>query len=106
MDDRCANFFILFGDVCTSAELAGFRIEVQTAQGARVVGVPQARSPAHPADDLDHTGYGRTVRVDTVEIGVQDVVAFTVTAPGQLRPPRPTCVASATTRPQSRRRRQ
>ena len=79
MDERHAQFLILLEDVCAGAELADLRIEVQTTQGARVGGVPQATSPA---GGIDYAGYDhQTVRVGTVQVPLQDVVNFTVAAP-------------------------
>lgn len=82
MNDREAHFLILLGDAYVGAELGDLRIEVQTVQGARIGGAPQAPSAAHPADGIDDSDYASTIRIDNVEIPLRDVVSFTVTAPG------------------------
>jgi hypothetical protein len=85
MDDRHAQFLILFEDACAVAELAGLRIEVQTIKGARIGGLLGGGSLA---DEIDRTSHDRqNVRIGTLEVAFQDVVTFTVGGPEGLGPP-------------------
>jgi hypothetical protein len=81
MNERHAQFLILLADVCAGAELADLSLEVQTTQGTTIGGVPQPKSSGHHVGDVDHTGYDHTMHIGAIEVDLQDVVKFTVTAP-------------------------
>jgi hypothetical protein len=85
MDVRYAQFLILLGEVCAEAELAGLWIEVQTITGARIGGVPRAGPLNHATVEVGDPDYGHSICIDTVEIPLQDIVSFAVSAPGELR---------------------
>ena len=81
MDDRHAHFLGLLEDVCTGAELADLRIELQTITGARIDGA------ASLAGEIDQTSSDhQTIRVGTVEVAFRDVVSVTLAAPAGPHP--------------------
>lgn len=80
MDDRYAEFLIAVCIICDAAQRARLKVVVTTMAGTEVVGVP-AIGTATAGDQLDDTGYARTLRIEDARINVDEVVSCTVNAP-------------------------
>lgn len=78
MDDRRAEFLILVGDICLTAARARLPVELEHLYGARTRGVPTYVNPARGAEEVGHTGYGNTIRIDDATINLRDITRCTV----------------------------
>jgi hypothetical protein len=78
MDDRRAEFLILVGDICLTAARARLPVELEHLHGARIRGVPTYVACGRGVDEVDHTGYGNTIRIDDATINLRDVTRCTV----------------------------
>lgn len=80
MDDRYAEFLIAVSIVCDAAQRARLGIVVKTGAGIEIAGVPEINT-ATVDDQLDDTGYARTLRIDDARINLDEVVSCTINAP-------------------------
>ena len=78
MDDRRAEFLILVGDMCVTAARARLPVELEHLCGARIRGVPTYVARACGTEEVDHTGYGYTIRIDDATINLRDITRCTV----------------------------
>jgi hypothetical protein len=81
MDNRYSEYVIAVGQLCASAELARFRLEVVTAEGQVVVGLVGALRTAAGDGELDHTGLQRTVRIGGALVNLDEIVRCTIHRP-------------------------
>lgn len=79
MDDRRAHFLTMLGDACAAAALAGFDVELGLVDGTRLSGVPSAQPTI--GEQVDETGYASRLRVDGVDMPVENVTAYTIRSP-------------------------
>jgi hypothetical protein len=80
MDDRRAHFLIMLGDACLSAGLADIAVEVLTAEGDRLAGVPSAQ-PTSGGAELNETGLPDGMLFDGAPLQLENVVEFVVRTP-------------------------
>ena len=80
MDDRYAEFLIAVCIICDAAQRARLGVAVRTETGIEVAGVPVIGA-ATAGDQLDDTGYARTLRIDDARINVDEVISCTINAP-------------------------
>ena len=81
MDDRFFEYVIAVGQVCAAAELAGFEVEVVTADGQVIVGLVGAPRIADGEIELDETGLQRTVRIGDALVNLDEIVRCTMHLP-------------------------
>jgi len=84
MDDRCAQFVIAVGDLCTAAGLAGLEVEMwgkRADSGVAARGVPYPQRAVDGGEELEDTGYTRTLVLDGCVIDLSEVEACTIYAP-------------------------
>ena len=81
MDERHEQFFIAVGDLCVSAALAALVVELRTALGQRVCGIPSSVRYTKGRDEVDDTGYGRWFQIDKALVRLDEIVKCTVSAP-------------------------
>ena len=81
VDDRRLQFMIAVGDLCSSAALASLNVEVCTADGTRVRGVPGVVHPAAGEAALDDIGYARTLRINARVVNLEDIVQCSICSP-------------------------
>jgi hypothetical protein len=82
MDDRRAQFLIAVADLCGAASLAGLEVEVRPAGGPAETarGIPHPHA-ASGGDEVEATGYGRTLAIDGRILNLDEVEQCTIFAP-------------------------
>ena len=81
MDDRRSQFLIAVGDLCAVATLASLDIEVCTADGTLVRGIPGVLRSAQGEAQVDDTGYARTFRIAARIVNLEEIVGCRITSP-------------------------
>jgi len=83
MNDRCAQFMIAVGDLCTAAGLAGLEVEMRRDRvtPALTRGIPYPQRAVDGGEEIDETGYTHTLIVDGLVIDLAEVEACTIYAP-------------------------
>lgn len=79
MDDRRAHFLTMLGDACAAAALAGFEVELGLVDGTRLSGMPSAQPTTE--DRVGETGYASRLRVNGVDMPVENVTEYTIRSP-------------------------
>lgn len=79
MDDRRAHFLTMLGDACAAAGLAGFEVELGLIDGTHLSGQPFPQSTS--GDQGDETGYASRLRIDGVDMDVENVTEYTIRSP-------------------------
>ena len=81
MDDRRSQFLIAVGDLCSVATLASLDVEVCTADGSRIRGVPGVLRSAQGEAQVDDTGYARTFRIEARIVNLEEIVGCGISSP-------------------------
>jgi hypothetical protein len=81
VDDRRSQFLIAVGDLCCVASLASLNVEVCTADGTRVRGIPGVLRSAQGDAQVDSTGYARTFRIDARIVNLEEIVGCSFCSP-------------------------
>jgi hypothetical protein len=63
------------------ATLASLNVEVCTADGTRVRGIPGVLRSAQGEAQVDHTGYARTFRIEARILNLEDIVGCSISSP-------------------------
>ena len=87
-DDRYAEYLIAMDNLCASAELARFRIEVITTGGGTITGLVTPAANPDDSAQLGDSGVPRTLRIDDVQVCLDEIVQLTIhpPAPGVSSP--------------------
>ena len=81
VDDRRSQFLIAVGDLCSVATLASLDVEVSTADGVRVRGIPGILRAARGEAQVDDTGYARTFRIGARIVNLDEIVGCSICSP-------------------------
>lgn len=81
MDDERSHYLIMLGDVCVAARIASLSVEVLTADGTRLSGVPAPQTPDADAEAVDDTGYANDLFIGGQCVPLDTVVEFVVRTP-------------------------
>lgn len=81
--DQHAQFLILVGDLCVGAGLAGLEVELETAHGDCVLGIPGVLGRPRWGADAEGIGYEREFRLDGAVVSLESIVGCRVRFPEQ-----------------------
>jgi hypothetical protein len=82
MRDEEAQFFVAVADLCTAASVAAMTVEILLESGRHVAGVPAPVPAAGRAgEELDDSGYTRTLFIDGTAVDLGDVRRCCLIAP-------------------------
>jgi hypothetical protein len=84
MDERYEQFLIATGDMCAAASLAKLVVEVRTASGQQIQGVPSSVRSTEGRDEVDDTGYGRWFQIGGTVMRLDEIVKCSLSAPDHL----------------------
>ena len=81
--ERDHHFFVMLGQCCDSARVAGIEVGFELADGRVITGVPQESAISDEDDDaIDDTGTRTELFVDDVLVRMADVRSYRVVRPG------------------------
>ncbi|MEA2169646.1 MAG: hypothetical protein QOF76_2946 [Solirubrobacteraceae bacterium] len=82
MDDHTGHFYGMVAEVFRAAELAGLPVNVTTAGGRSVAGVPSATDvPMGDEREWDHSGIAGVVSVDGVALPLDEITGVAIQRP-------------------------
>lgn len=81
MNDDRLHYAVAIADLLTAAELGGFHVDIVTAAGAAIAGIPGSIRSERDGGALDQSGCSQTFRIDDAIVDLRHIAALTVHAP-------------------------
>jgi hypothetical protein len=77
------HFFVMIGDICANARLAGLPVVAVTGEGRRVWGIPRPRTVGSSPDpqEVEGTGFARDLVIGDETVALDAVVELRIRLP-------------------------